>query len=482
MFRKEPLNPPVSMKPLYWTRIVVPVTVTITTPETPSNGGATVTPPPLWEQLEEAKIEDMDAFTSLFSRQVIERKPTKKKTEKPSKQQAIKILDSKRSQNIGILASSLHKDFSEIEHAIYNLDTTEVSLEALQQIYEVRASDEELQAIRAHVSNSPDIPLDKPEQFLYELAEIPNFAERIACFMFQSEFEDRINSIESKLNNIKSTSEQLMESKSLKTVLAIILALGNFMNGGNRTRGQADGFGLEILPKLRDVKSSDNSLTLLHFIVRSYMKKISDPVTEPLPVPEPADIDKAGTVMFDDLTTDLKKLEKQLQACETKTKRVILASSEENLQPFKEKMETFLLSASKRVQGEIDSLKECMDRFIHLLKFYQYQPKGTSNLAEVAPRDFFPLWSPFCSDFKDIWKKEQQRIAKEKMNATKKKVEKMQNVEKMRKQETGLKARLQKKIASTTPSLNPTPTQSPALSPNISPTHQPSSPSTSKSK
>lgn len=76
-----------------------------------------------------------------------------------------------------------------------------------------RASDEELQAIRAHVSSNPDAPLDKPEQFLHELAEIPNFAERIACFMFQSEFEDRINSIESKLNNIKSTSEVSKKNK-----------------------------------------------------------------------------------------------------------------------------------------------------------------------------------------------------------------------------------------------------------------------------
>lgn len=47
----------------------------------------------------------------------------------------------------------------------------------------------------------------------------------------------------------------LMTSEGLKKVLAIILALGNYMNGGNRQRGQADGFGLEILPKLRDVKS-----------------------------------------------------------------------------------------------------------------------------------------------------------------------------------------------------------------------------------
>lgn len=67
-------------------------------------------------------------------------------------------------------------------------------------------------------------------------------------------------------------SQFLTTSKSLKNVLAIILTLGNYMNGGNRTRGQADGFGLEILAKLRDVKSKDSSVTLLHFIVRAYMK------------------------------------------------------------------------------------------------------------------------------------------------------------------------------------------------------------------
>lgn len=37
--------------------------------------------------------------------------------------------------------------------------------------------------------------------------------------------------------------------------MGLVLAFGNYMNGGNRTRGQADGFGLEILPKLKDVKS-----------------------------------------------------------------------------------------------------------------------------------------------------------------------------------------------------------------------------------
>ena len=53
----------------------------------------------------------------------------------------------------------------------------------------------------------------------------------------------------------------------------MILACGNYMNGGNRQRGQADGFAIDILPKLKDVKSKDNSMTLLHYIVRVWIIK-----------------------------------------------------------------------------------------------------------------------------------------------------------------------------------------------------------------
>lgn len=41
----------------------------------------------------------------------------------------------------------------------------------------------------------------------------------------------------------------------MREVMGLVLALGNHMNGGSRIRGQADGFDLEILPKLKDVKS-----------------------------------------------------------------------------------------------------------------------------------------------------------------------------------------------------------------------------------
>lgn len=130
--RKEPINPPMPMKPLYWTRIIIPPGK-----EEIEKSDSEVDPTkPVWLTIKEAKIENISEFADLFSRQVVTRKPTKKKVEEKSKIQAVKILDSKRSQNVGILAQSLHVEFSEIENAIYNLDTSIVSLEALQQIYE----------------------------------------------------------------------------------------------------------------------------------------------------------------------------------------------------------------------------------------------------------------------------------------------------------------------------------------------------------
>ncbi|RZB39864.1 formin-2 [Asbolus verrucosus] len=302
--RKASLNPKVPMKPLYWTRILA--SGDTDTVDGPSSA--------LWTQIDELPLDNLGEFADLFSRHVITRKPTVKKLEQKPKVEAVKLLDSKRSQNVGILAQSLHIDFQEIENAIYNFDTSIVSLEALQQIYEVRACTEELDLIKNHLTTKPDVPLDKPEQFLHELSEISNFAERISCLMFQVEFDDSISTIGHILTNIRSTCEYLVNSEELKEVFAIILTLGNYMNGGNMARGQADGFGLEILSKLKDVKSKDNKITLLHYIVKLYMRKIENPF-EPnvvLPIPEPGDIKRAASVNFDDVKADLQKLEKQL--------------------------------------------------------------------------------------------------------------------------------------------------------------------------
>ncbi|CAH1280152.1 unnamed protein product [Diabrotica balteata] len=436
VLRKPALSPKVPMKPLYWTRIIA----TSDEPDNPERSSA------LWKEINEIPINDIPDFTDLFSRQVVTKKPTIKKQESKPKAAAVKLLDSKRSQNVGILAQSLKTDIQEIENAIYNFDTSVIGLEALHQIYEVRANSEELEMIKAHLETSPNIPLDKPEQFLYELSEISNFAERISCLMFQVELDDSINTISHTLTNIKTTCDFLMNNPELKEIMAIILTLGNYMNGGNMARGQADGFGLEILSKLKDVKSNDSKITLLHYVVKVYMKKIKNPFEAnlPLPVPEPGDIRRAAAVNFDDVRLDLKKLQKQLEVCEQKTQRIIETSSPENLQPFKDKMSVFLDHSKKQLAAEWDTLEDCHKQFIATMKFYLFKPKSGS-LETFAPNMFFELWLPFCDDFKNIYKKELMRLEKEKIQEIRRKEqERISEVKKIKERENGLKAKIKR--------------------------------------
>ncbi|CAG9817334.1 unnamed protein product [Phaedon cochleariae] len=437
--RKPPVTPLVPMKPLYWTRILAPPTAP-TVVDSPTTNIA------LWREIEELPMKELSEFTELFSRQVVARKPTVKKVEQKLKVEAVKLLDNKRSQNVGILAQSLRADIQEIENAIYNFDTSIVSLEALQQIYEVRANEEEFDLIKSHLASKPEVPLDKPEQFLYELSEISHFAERISCLMFQVEFDDSISTIGHTLTNIKSTCDFLINSAELKEVMAIILTLGNYMNGGNMTRGQADGFGLEILSKLKDVKSKDSKITLLHYIVMLYMKKIDNPL-EPnilLPVPEPGDIRRAASVNFDEVSLDLQKLQKKLEACEKKSQIIIEASTPENLQPFKDKMTTFLENSKKQLAAEFESLEECHKQFISTMKYYLFKPK-TGTLEAFPPNSFFELWLQFCIDFKDIFKKELIRLEKEHVKEIKRReIERKDEGKMIKLRENGLKAKIMK--------------------------------------
>lgn len=64
------------------------------------------------------------------------------------------------------------------------------------------------------------------------------------------------------------------------------------------------------------------------------------------------------------MANDLNRLEEDLKVCERKMQTVIAAANEENLQPFKQKMETFLESAKLRLKGERDNLEECQIKYV----------------------------------------------------------------------------------------------------------------------
>lgn len=314
------------MKPLYWTRIVAPPTAKLPPPGTTDDTSQVdaaiapvvtgTSPHELWQEIDETNLDNLDEFAELFSRRaVVPKKPTEEATVKPTKAKTVKVLDSKRSQSVGIFSRSLHVDFAEIEHAIYHCDTSVVSLEALTTLMEIKATDEELALIKeAHTRG--DSPLDPPEDFLLKISNFSCSAERISCIVFQVDFDEGCIAVSRKLDTVKHLCEVLLESEDLRQLFSIILTLGNYMNGGNRTRGQADGFGLEILGKLKDVKSSDSRMTLLHFIVKTYIarcRKNGTPLQDvQLPIPDPGDVVKTLPVDFKDLKEQVAALQRKV--------------------------------------------------------------------------------------------------------------------------------------------------------------------------
>ena len=59
-----------------------------------------------------------------------------------------------------------------------------------------------------------------------------------------------------------------------------------------------------------------------------------------------------------------------------------------------------------------DLVEDCAVKFIDCMRFYNFVPKK-GKLENATPEDFFCIWYPFCSDYKNLWKKEQVRIQKE---------------------------------------------------------------------
>lgn len=483
------------MKPLYWTRIQVPVTISEGKSDVPDATDATEKAENesgderscLWEKIDEdneIKSTFISRFTEIFSRQPVKKKELKAESPLKGKlkKEVANILDEKRAHNLNILITSLHLEIAEIENAVYTLDTSVVSTDVLTKINEAMATDDEMKLIKKHLESKKDIPLGKPEQFLYELSNIDSFSDRVASIMFEITFTEGISAIETKLNNVKITCDHLVKSKQLREVFSIILTLGNYMNGGNRDRGQADGFGLEILPKLKDVKGTAESRTptLLHFVVQVYIDKYVaakgiKSYTEadiPLPVPEPQDLEKASLVDFSEIEKELSRFSDQLKVMEKRIERVIQAAKKSakksstaekgeegsqqgeaqgvsHVEPFQSKMTALMKKARESFKEQKDNLAESRKKFPKAVEFFKYRPKGTNEADRV--KEFFGHWIPFCSDFKDIFKNEKAFRIKEEVLEAKKKASEKQNKQKVgtkvtsQRKEGGLKDKLFKK-------------------------------------
>ena len=125
-----------------------------------------------------------------------------------------------------------------------------------------------------------------------------------------------------------------------------------------------------------------------------------------LPVPEPSSLKMAQAVDIQTERAECKKLHEEVTTVKNFAFKIAAAESNEQ---FISEMKIFVLQAEREMKKLQENLEDCSSKFVDCLKFYKFTPKE-GKVEDAKPSDFFGAWYMFCEDFKNLWKKEEQKI------------------------------------------------------------------------
>merc|ERR1719476_27612 len=105
------------------------------------------------------------------------------------------------------------------------------------------------------------------------LVAVPEYALRIRVWAFLNACPCLLERLEAARVDVSRACELLRSSLGVQKLLALILYVGNYLNGGT-ARGRADGFDIDTLLKVGALKAQRRELdgTLLDYIVRQMEK------------------------------------------------------------------------------------------------------------------------------------------------------------------------------------------------------------------
>lgn len=102
---------------------------------------------------------------------------------------------------------------------------------------------------------------------------IDHYEQRLKALHYQKCFKERVDDASSRIKAVLAASQDIVSSKKLKNLLELVLALGNYMNRGQR--GNAPGFRIISLTRIADTKSSiNNKFTLMHYLGEIVEQKV----------------------------------------------------------------------------------------------------------------------------------------------------------------------------------------------------------------
>ncbi|KAJ9439618.1 Formin-like protein 6 [Diplonema papillatum] len=326
---------------------------------------------------------DFGELTELFS---VSKAVRKQAREAKTKTKQETVLPPKRAQNIGIVLSRLKLAPLALKDAFLSMDTDVLDADSLSSLYAVIPLEDEV--VKVKEAQAKGIPLGTAEQYVDAMSSIPNLIGRIESWMFLLEFSSMAKTVREQIHSVSRATELLRTSDKLLAIMHTVLALGNHLNSGT-AQGNASGFTVENLTKLRSVKSADNKISVLRFIVEVAHEHRQDLLA--FSELKPA-VEAASMISVSQLSSLLKDIE-------VGTEQVRSASTDKNSVPNGDEFGRYVAKKLKVCEAEVESLRKAFsDAQKQLLFLCSYFGEDQGAFDERA---FFAFFAAFFADFEE---------------------------------------------------------------------------------
>lgn len=222
----------------------------------------------IWKSCDDNKVKFNIHQLELFFGSDVKSKKNQNSNNRTSKKKkmnadVVHVLDGKRSYNVEIFLARMRMKPEVITDAILTLNERVFSFEQVSKLEKFVPTPNEYNLF---VGLEHEKNLGKAEAFFNIVMKVDkNLPQRISLWAFKLSFVDQLQIEHQKVELLMNAHMCIQTSQSLKEIFSIILAFGNYMNGGTR-KGKAYGFKLSSLQQLTRSRSIDNKMTLMEYL------------------------------------------------------------------------------------------------------------------------------------------------------------------------------------------------------------------------
>eukprot|EP01089_Gocevia_fonbrunei_P017075 TRINITY_DN5449_c0_g1_i1.p1 TRINITY_DN5449_c0_g1~~TRINITY_DN5449_c0_g1_i1.p1 ORF type:complete len:454 (-),score=143.58 TRINITY_DN5449_c0_g1_i1:54-1415(-) len=274
--------------------------------------------------------------------------------------------------------------FEDMKKAILHMDVGVIG-EHLDALVQYVPDKEEVETLNGYSGAVED--LGKAEQYFLAIKDIPRLENRLKAFSFSLSYQQQYEEIKPDVIAIIKACEEVSTSPLFRQLLEYVLSVGNVLNSGG-FKGGAQGFKLDVLNKLKDTKTTDNKLTLLHYITRILAEKSPDVIQFVKELPH---VPAAARASVPTLQANVLKLKAGITQIERE-----LESGKDNTDPedkFNEIMGSWVSKRKTEVEELEETFKQVDEKFKETCTLFAERAESTS------PDAFFGSINSFGNDW-----------------------------------------------------------------------------------